>query len=140
MPEPPRPTIRCLFEDLADTVKEPRQRSALQAKMLPDLSVRLHDIAHPIVAAARDRYAAGEPRGRDRFRSVRDHPWVECRHGERWRGLVLWQPNVQCWLGFAGWHETDSHDDVYERFTRQCTSGKTIDSSQFLAKRDDHAR
>lgn len=140
MPEPPRPTIRCLFEDLADAIKDSRLRSALQAKQLPDLSVRLHDVDHPIVLAARERYTEGEPRGRDRYRSVRDHPWVECRHGERWRGLVLWQPTVQCWLGFAGWHEGDSLDDVYERFTRLCTSGTTIDSSHFLPTEDDELR
>jgi hypothetical protein len=140
VPEPPRPTIRCLFEDLADTIEDSRLKSALVSKQLPDLGVRLHDIAHPIVAAARDRYSEGKPRARDRYRSVRDHPWVECRHGERWRGLVLWQPDVQCWLGFAGWHEADSPDDVYERFTRRCTSGSTIDSSRFLPTEDDELR
>lgn len=140
MPDPPRPTIRCLVEDLADTVEDPRQRSALRAGQLPDLTVRLHDIAHPIVAAARDRYAEGEPRARDRYRSVRDHPWVECRHGERWRGLVLWHADAQCWLGFAGWHEAGSPDDVYERFTGMCTSGSTIDSSRFLPTGEDDWR
>ena len=140
VPEPPRPTIRCLFEDLADTISDARLRSALLARQLPDLSVQLHDVDHPIVSAASHRYTDGEPRGRDRYRSVRDHPWVECRHGERWRGLVLWQPAVQCWLGFAGWHEADSLDDVYERFTRRCTSGAKTDSSHFLPTKDDDLR
>lgn len=140
MTDPPRPTIRCLFDDLADTVEDARQRSALQADQLPDLGVRLHDIDHPIVAAARDRYADGEPRPRDRFRSVRDHPWVECRHGERWRGLVLWNPSAQRWLCFAGWHEFGSRDDVYERFTQQCTHGSTVDSTRFLPVREDEVR
>lgn len=138
--DPARPTIRCLLDDLANSVTDARQRSALLAGQLPDLSVQLHEIAHPIVAAARDRYTNGEPRARDWFRSVRDQPWVECRHGERWRGLVLWYPQAQRWLCFAGWHEFGSRDDVYERFTQQCTTGSTIDSTRFLPVKDDESR
>lgn len=108
---------------------------------LPHVSVPLHEIAHPLIATTANLFAGERLPGSARlFKSVRDQDWYETSHGERWRGLVRWHPTEQCWLCVAGWHEQASAQDVFRRFTADCTTPSGIDSSKYLPKGADHKR
>lgn len=140
----PRPTLRCLFDDIAeraDAITDGNHRVLLSQRKAPHISVPLDEVAHPLVrTTARDFEGETLPRSAVQFQSVKDNPWHEAKHGERWRGLVRWHPTEQCWLCFAGWHERGSLDDIYERFTAACTVVGGVDSSSFLPEKRDHIR
>lgn len=136
-----RPTVRCLLDDLADTVTDAAQRSSLLSGSLPHISVPLDEVAHPIIEAANVRYSGAQgPERRELLRDVRDQAWAKCRHSARWRGIVLWRADLPRWLCFAGWHESGDPDDVYNDFTMRCTTGRAVDSSAFLPERKDELR
>lgn len=118
---------------------EPQQRSALLSGSLPPLDLPLHDLSHPIIGEAIRRYSGDtEPDRRDLIRDVRDHRWAKCRHGERWRGVVLCDPDRDRWLCYAGIRTEGDNGDVYAAFTRKYeTNGE---SDAYLPNSADDAR
>jgi len=131
--------VRCLLEDLADSVEDPEQRSTLMSGSLPGPSVPLHTISHPIIHAAVVRYSGStRPVGRELVKKVRDQLWAKCRHGERWRGIVCWSLDGPRWLCFAGWHEQGDPDDVYTEFEQNYAVAGS--SEAFLPDGDDEQR
>lgn len=137
---PPRPTRRCVLEDLANDIRDDDQRREVQDGRLPHVSVPLHSLNHPIVGFAAERFADTPPDPSDSIRSVRDNPWWKCRFS-RWRGVVLWRnPDEQCWLGYVGYRREGDPDDAYAYFTASCSGAGGVDSSHYLPVEDDLTR
>lgn len=133
-----RPTLRCLYEDLAADVTEPRLRRTLAAGHPVPIDVPLHTIPHPLVTAVREHFAAGRPAPTERIEAVRDQPWYRDRHGQ-WRAAV-WLDGDQPWIGFAGVRREGDNDDFYVRFASRCSVGSTTDSTCFLPTEADQDR
>lgn len=141
MPHLPRPTVRCVLEDVADDLEDGAQRRDAQARRLPPLSVPLHTLSHPIVGFAAQRYSSAPPEPRDSIQSVRDQPWWKCRVS-RWRGVVLYRnPDEQCWLCYVGFRREGDPEEAYAAFESSCKRGRnTVDSSHYLPTDGDLAR
>ncbi|WP_402374564.1 hypothetical protein [Isoptericola rhizosphaerae] len=100
---PVRPTVRCLENDLGQS--------------LPPLEVALHDVDHPLVERAQDVPAQVEARSAERIISLTDRVWFKRRAG-RWRGAVGEVTDTDdvlsgWWLAAAGRREDGSLGDFY---------------------------
>lgn len=133
-----RPTLRCLYEDLAADVTDPHLRRALLARQPLPADMPLHSLPHPLVTTVRDHFAAGPPPPTERIEAVRDRAWFRDRHGQ-WRAAV-WIDGDQPWIGFAGLRRQGDVDDFYAKFASRCSVGSTTDSTQLLPTDADHNR
>jgi hypothetical protein len=92
----PRPTLRCLTEDLDLAV--------------PPINQPLDEIDHPILTKVVEQFANAETR-HERVRSVDDQVFFKAKV-QRWRGAVWVEPDLS-WLVAAGRRESGSPDDFY---------------------------
>ncbi|NUT23792.1 MAG: hypothetical protein HOV77_31905 [Hamadaea sp.] len=133
---PPRPTLRCLEEDL----KVP----------IPAIDDPLDEIDHPIIRKAVEQFGERESR-HERIRSIDDQVLFKVKV-QRWRGAVWVEPELP-WLIAAGWRESGSADDFYAALAADGQSARahynaahkralTTDTyiMDFLPQRDDRLR
>lgn len=116
----PRPTLRCLWDDLADTWAPGRVAQRLKEGRLPPVTFRLEELDHPALALARELLRPGEDRGLRRIGRLNDRIWLKVKKsGVRWRAathLIEGRP----WIGAAGWREQGSPDDFYRELEDKC--------------------
>lgn len=113
-----RPTLRCLFDDLASTVGPPELADALrtaQREMTRDprylFPIPLSDLSHPVLEKA-NHLARDEAAHREGIESLRAHDVVKVKTGSR-RG-ALWQgPDGPWWLLAAGVRKNGEPGDFY---------------------------
>lgn len=117
MTEPARPTVRCLFEDLAD--QWPGDIGVrLRAERLPPPSVPLDDLDHPLLAQARKQFATNVDYPTERIDQLDDRVWLKVKtNADRWRGAAHIDGG-RPWVGAAGWREAGSRDDFYDELGR----------------------
>lgn len=96
-----RPTLRCLREDLGQTV--------------PPADTPLDEVPHPLLAKATERFA-DESTPRERIASVDDQVLFKVKV-QRWRGAVWMADDAIPWLVAAGQREEGSPDDFYASLT-----------------------
>jgi hypothetical protein len=94
---PPRPTLRCVTEDLRLPV--------------PPTNKPLDELDHPVLAKAAEQFASHE-QPHERIRAIDDHVFFKVKV-QRWRGAVWIEADLP-WLVAAGTRESGSPDDFYK--------------------------
>lgn len=120
-----RPTIRCLMEELASSVEDPNQRSALASRRLKDLGpAPLDQIVHPLLVKATEQFVGRPLRELHglKISSVTDHSWYRAKVGQ-WRGAVSIDADGQVWLCAAGLRRDGDTADFYTSFEQACETG-----------------
>lgn len=133
-----RPTLRCLREDLADSVEDTYQRGQIRAGKVP--CETLSETEHPLVAWTAHQFSdAGEEEGihRESISAVKEPKFYKARTGRRWRGAVYVDPATQqAWLVAAGLRRDGEADDFYERFAADVNANG---AEKYLPSADDGA-
>ncbi|WP_328318337.1 hypothetical protein [Streptomyces sp. NBC_00388] len=93
---PPRPTLRCLREDLGLPV--------------PPVTVPLDEASHPLLAKTAEQFAVNDAK-HERIRAIDDQVLFKVKV-QRWRGAV-WSDADLPWLVAAGRREDGSSEDFY---------------------------
>lgn len=102
MTQRPRPTLRCLSEDLGLQV--------------PPVNVPLDEIQHPLLDKAIEQFTDAS-QTHERIRAIDDQVVFKVKVG-RWRGAVwIDDDEKRPWLLAAGTREDGSPDDFYEALT-----------------------
>lgn len=136
MPQPARPTLRCLRDDLTENWNDTRQRAALgdDPLALPPFD----ELDHPVV-----RHAAGVFDGkpdtdaqREGITGLTNPMWLKLKTG-RWRGAVWEDEDGQAWLCAAGLRREREATDFYAYFMGAVTGGGP---EQFLPTDEDRRR
>ena len=108
---PPRPTLRCLRDDLN--------------LPLPTARTPLDEIDHPLIKKAAEQFARRET-PHERITSIDDVVLFKVKTG-RWRGAVYCEEpttEVQDWLIAAGTREEGSPDDFYAALHAQARAAR----------------
>lgn len=136
MPQPARPTLRCLREDLTEDWNDIRQRAALNDE--PIALPPFHDLDHPVV-----RHAASVYNGkldtdaqREGITGLTNPMWLKLKTG-RWRGAVWEDDHGQAWLCAAGLRRENESSDFYAQFMTDVRGGGP---DRFLPTAEDHSR
>lgn len=133
----PRPTIRCLVDELSSEIEDQNQRSALVAGRLADIGpLPLDEIVHPLLRKAQmlDGRPAADLHG-DAIASVSDNVFYKVKTG-RHRGAVWIDGSGTLWLCAAGIRREGDPDDFYADFERKCIGGSDL----FLPTESDRNR
>lgn len=133
-----RPTLRCLREDLVDSVEDTYQRGRIQTGKVPCPS--LPDTQHPLVAWVAHQFAEegdDEDISRTGISAVKHPKFYKARTGRRWRGAVYVDPATgQAWLVAAGYRRDGEADDFYDRFAADVNANG---ADTYLPSDDDRA-
>jgi len=122
MPQPARPTLRCLRQDLSEDWDDARQRAALDDE--PAALPPFHKLAHPVVRHAASVYdgTADTDAQREGITGLTNPMWLKLKTG-RWRGAVWEDDAGQPWLCAAGLRREYESSDFYARFMSDVLSG-----------------
>ncbi|MBT3166944.1 hypothetical protein HTV80_28175 [Streptomyces sp. Vc74B-19] len=133
---PPRPTLRCLREDLG--------------RPLPPVTVPLDEIDHPILAKAGEQFADSDTK-HERIRAIDDQVLFKVKV-QRWRGAV-WIDADLPWLVAAGRREDGSGNDFYAALEAEGRAARArynvahadalrteTSTAHLLPAREDHVR
>lgn len=132
----PRPTLRCLREDLG--------------LPLPAVTIPLDETDHPIVAKTAELFTDTEAK-HERIRAIDDQVMFKVKV-QRWRGAV-WIDADLPWLVAAGRREDGSREDFYAKLeaegkvacarhnaTHSQALKTSVSTTHLLPTRDDHLR
>jgi hypothetical protein len=111
MPNPIRPTLRCLQDDLGIAVPPP--------------GTPLDELSHPLIERIQ-RQADDAPT--EKIASIDDTVLLKCKPGgSRWRGAV-WQDQSQelGWLVAAGMRTQGDRSDFYQKLCDDCQRKRTV--------------
>lgn len=113
-----RPTLRCLFEDLASMIGPPELADALRtarAEMSCDarylFPIRLSDASHPVLHKA-NHLANDEAADREPIELLREHHVLKVKTGHH-RGALWLHPDGTWWLLAAGMRKNGEPGDFY---------------------------
>lgn len=136
MPQPARPTLRCLRQDLTEDWNDTQQRGALND--VPIALPSFDQLDHPVV-----RHAAGVFNGkpdtdaqREGITGLTNPMWLKLKTG-RWRGAIWEDEDGQAWLCAAGLRREREATDFYAYFMGAVTGGGP---DQFLPTDEDRRR
>lgn len=134
VPNEPRPTLRCLREDLTDDWGDVRHRRAVEHL---DACPPLHRLDHPLVRHAVATFGDAESEAnRESISGLYDPMWYKLKTG-RWRGAVFIDEAGQAWLCAAGRRYGGESKDFYPTFMREITA---LGSKHFLPTSEDSKR
>jgi hypothetical protein len=112
----PRPTLRCLREDLA--------------LPLPTVDEPLDEVDHPLLAKTAEKFTDPET-PHERIAAIDDNVLFKVKV-QRWRGAV-WVDDPRTWLVAAGWREAGSTDDFYAALSAQAIAARKTYNAEHAA-------
>jgi hypothetical protein len=136
VPQPARPTLRCLRDDLTEDWQDARQRGALHDA--PMVLPAFDTLDHPVVRHAASVFD-GKPdtdAQRQGITGLTNPMWFKLKTG-RWRGAVWEDDDGQAWLCAAGLRREKESTDFYAYFMSEVTGGGP---GQFLPTDEDRRR
>jgi hypothetical protein len=130
----PRPTLRCLREDLRDDWNDVRQQRGLTQL---DSCPPLHALDHPLIRHAVAMFEDGDAQAnRESISGLYDPMWYKLKSG-RWRGAVFVDDTGQAWLCAAGRRYEGESKDFYKSFSGDIGAGGT---QHYLPTAEDRKR
>jgi hypothetical protein len=136
VPQPARPTLRCLRQDLTEDWNDTRQRGVLDDD--PLVLPPFDELDHPVVRHAASVFD-GKPdtdAQREGITGLTNPMWFKLKTG-RWRGAVWEDEDGQAWLCAAGLRREREANDFYAYFMSEVTGGGP---EQFLPTDEDRLR
>lgn len=114
---PPRPTTRCVTEDLNDGWDHPRDRDVVR---LPEQRQPLHTLRHPVIRHAVETFkdVDGGDHSRERIECVRETRFWKLKTAG-WRGAIYVDDGGQPWIVAAGRRRDGDNADFYEVLKRE---------------------
>lgn len=136
MPQPARPTLRCLRDDLTEDWQDARQRGALHDD--PMVLPPFDSLDHPVVRHAASVFngKADTDAQREGITGLNDPMWLKLKTA-RWRGAIWEDDDGQAWLCAAGLRRESEASDFYAAFMSDVIGGGP---EQFLPTDEDRRR
>ncbi|RDH13872.1 DUF3039 domain-containing protein [Tsukamurella pulmonis] len=136
MPATPRPTLRCVNEDLTDEWDDRTHQRAM-SDGFPSGPPSMTALNHPVIRHAIEVFSDldGEHQ-RETISGLSDPTFYKLKTG-RWRGAIFIDENNQPWLVAAGLRRAGDRDDFYADFMNRVNASG---SSSVLPTAEDNSR